>query len=51
MDTKSVISYWVNSTFYDASKKAKFESLLDKHFKANKAFINDKHIMLIESIK
>ncbi len=44
---EDVVSYWKNSTFYDAAKESLFRELLDGEMKNSQAFINDKHIMLV----
>jgi ubiquinone/menaquinone biosynthesis C-methylase UbiE len=43
-----VLNYWKNTTFYDASKQANFEKLLNLHFERHAEFINEKWVMLVE---
>ncbi|MGA7752701.1 MAG: class I SAM-dependent methyltransferase [Candidatus Sulfotelmatobacter sp.] len=43
-----VLNYWQNTTFYEAKKRDSFETLLQKHFTRESAFVNEKWIMLVE---
>lgn len=43
-----VLNYWKNTTFYDASKQANFEKLLNLHFERHAEFVNEKWVMLVE---
>ena len=43
-----VRNYWQNTTFYDAEKRPAFQELLHSHFVGNRAFVNEKWVMLVE---
>jgi ubiquinone/menaquinone biosynthesis C-methylase UbiE len=43
-----VLNYWQNTTFYDASRRAEFERLLQAHFAEHGQFVNQKWVMLVE---
>ena len=43
-----VLSYWENTTFYDAERRAAFENLLRRHFEKNGVFANEKWVMMAE---
>jgi hypothetical protein len=47
-DAESLLTYWRNSTFYDASREAQVTELLKKHFAAHGVFQDAKHVMLAE---
>ena len=43
-----VLNYWQNTTFYDAEKRGKFETLVREHFSKRPVFVNEKWVMLLE---
>ena len=44
---KSVLSYWINTTFYEPKKKGNVQKKLQDHFLRNDTFVNEKWVMLV----
>ncbi len=47
-DAASLMTYWKNSTFFDAARESAVQELLDAHFAKEKAFIDHKWVMYAE---
>jgi len=43
-----VLTYWENTTFYDAQRRIAFEALLRQHFAEQGEFVNKKWVMMVE---
>ena len=43
-----VLNYWQNTTFYDATRRPAFETLLGRHFAEHGEFVNEKWVMMVE---
>jgi ubiquinone/menaquinone biosynthesis C-methylase UbiE len=46
---QNVISYWKNSTFFDADRLPQVQAGLEEHFRTQSVFTNEKWIMLLEA--
>jgi len=44
---ENVLSYWINTTFYDPKKKGIVHKKLQDHFLRNDKFVNEKWVMLV----
>jgi len=46
---QEVLTYWRNTTFFEADREAVVTSHLDDHFRTNDDFVNRKHIMSVST--
>ncbi len=47
-EADALMTYWKNSTFFDAPREAAVQKLLDEHFAREKAFIDHKWVLYAE---
>jgi ubiquinone/menaquinone biosynthesis C-methylase UbiE len=45
-----VLNYWQNTTFYSADHRREFEKRLTQHFAQHGEFVNEKWVMMVETI-